>query len=352
MSTASFIGYDLVTGPDWQTAGQERGTAGYSLSDSSATTLVESLPAYITSVDWSAFSWAGAGNSPLTRPGGGAPLYGRYYTIGATSGPVNATDGASHYLSIYCADDVGTGRTQAINILDASDAPLASHTINYNFEGGVWVCFLVSGVVKVQLQVLGGSANAVVSGVTWDETQPPKATAGAGGLYSPSGGMTLGGASANVLAASPSPSGGMSLGGAVVISGGGGATTGFLEVGDSAMAHMGDLGGSQVITLPFWTSAALTSGAAGVLRDDGVASTSGVTLSLNRNATTGRNAVVVDVSDKTFYLDDHDYEVSITAGTVGGTSAVGLVGSFSIRNRPLPVKSTSFDTSGIHTAGG
>jgi hypothetical protein len=177
MSTATFIGYDLITGPNWQAPSSVRGTAGYSLSDSSATTLVQSLPAYITSVDYSAFNWAGSGNSPLTRPGGGAPLYGRYYTIGTAAAPVSATDGATHYLSIYCADDVGGGRTQIVSILDASGAVLDSHTIDYNFEGGVWLCFQVSGVVKVQLQVAGASPNAVFSGMAWDETQPALANA-------------------------------------------------------------------------------------------------------------------------------------------------------------------------------
>lgn len=134
--------------------------------------------------------------------------------------------------------------------------------------------------------------------------------------------------------------------------GGGGGTVGVLNLGAS-MGYSDDFGVGQKPTFPFWTSASLTGGAASVLRDDGVESTEGVTIEVDRASTTGRNAVVVDTAaDSAFYIDNHDYEVSLTAGTAGAASAVGLIGSFSIRNRPAPVKGVAFHTAGIKSVGG
>ena len=67
---------------------------------------------------------------------------------------------------------------------------------------------------------------------------------------------------------------------------------------------------------------------------------------------TTRGAAVDTGADPDFYEAGHDYEVSLTAGTTGGESAVELVGSFSIRNRPDPVMSPALDTSDVKGAGG
>jgi len=134
--------------------------------------------------------------------------------------------------------------------------------------------------------------------------------------------------------------------------GGGGGGSEVISKGAS-MGYSGDFGRGQLVVFPFHTADTLTSGVASVLRDDGVKGTAGVTLRVDQDSTTGRNAVAVDTgASSTFYLDGHDYEVSITGGTVGGDSAADLVGSFSIRNRPDPVKSTAIVTSGIKSVGG
>ena len=62
------------------------------------------------------------------------------------------------------------------------------------------------------------------------------------------------------------------------------------------------------------------------------------TLVVNYNSVTGRHVVTIDTSVTTtptgFYAAGNDYEVVLTAGTVSGTSVVGItVGSFSINNR-------------------
>jgi hypothetical protein len=64
-------------------------------------------------------------------------------------------------------------------------------------------------------------------------------------------------------------------------------------------------------------------------------STAGVTLTVDYDARTGLNDVVVDTSaDGAFYALGSDYDLVVTAGTVDGVSVVGtVVGTFSLGNR-------------------
>jgi len=63
-------------------------------------------------------------------------------------------------------------------------------------------------------------------------------------------------------------------------------------------------------------------------------STAGLTLTVDFDSITGCNHVVIDTSADAFYEPGYDYSVKIAAGTVGGTSVVGIeVAHFSIENR-------------------
>lgn len=64
-------------------------------------------------------------------------------------------------------------------------------------------------------------------------------------------------------------------------------------------------------------------------------SSSGITLTVDYDSRTGMHHVVIDTSANAgFYATANDFDVIITAGTVGGTSVVGRkVGSFSLGNR-------------------
>lgn len=61
-------------------------------------------------------------------------------------------------------------------------------------------------------------------------------------------------------------------------------------------------------------------------------STAGVTLTVDYDSRTGYHCVVIDTSaDGTFYASGNDFDVVLTAGTVGGDSVVGaIVGAFSL----------------------
>jgi hypothetical protein len=184
---------------------------------------------------------------------------------------VNATDGVLHYLSIYCADNPGTNRTQSISIVDGAGAPLASHAINYNFDTGVWLCFRVSGFVKVQLQVTGAAPNAVVSGLTWDETQPPTATAGSS--IPTTGAMTLApmtvtGSSGSSDAATGSlavESAVFAASAGVTVHGSGAMTVGSVGVAGSSQSVISATGSMAAGSVAMGGSAGLTIHATGAL---------------------------------------------------------------------------------------
>jgi len=63
-------------------------------------------------------------------------------------------------------------------------------------------------------------------------------------------------------------------------------------------------------------------------------STAGVTLTTEFDGIVGSNHVLIDLSSDVFYAVGNDYQIVITAGTVGGISVVGaVVATFSIENR-------------------
>ena len=73
---------------------------------------------------------------------------------------------------------------------------------------------------------------------------------------------------------------------------------------------------------------------------------SGITLNVDFDSRTGLHLVEIDTSaDGTFYSAGSDFSVVLTAGTVGGLSAVGaVIGTFSIANRPVNVEQVAGQT--------
>lgn len=70
--------------------------------------------------------------------------------------------------------------------------------------------------------------------------------------------------------------------------------------------------------------------------NDTTQSTAGVTLTVDFDALTGLNNVLIDLSADAFYTTGTDYHVIITTGTVNGVSVVGeVVAQFSIENRHI-----------------
>jgi hypothetical protein len=72
-----------------------------------------------------------------------------------------------------------------------------------------------------------------------------------------------------------------------------------------------------------------------VYKDAGVTEiTAGVTLSVDFDSRAGHHVYTIDTSADAAYASGSDYRVVLIAGTVDGTSVVGVeVGCFSIENR-------------------
>lgn len=110
------------------------------------------------------------------------------------------------------------------------------------------------------------------------------------------------------------------------------------------MLALGDYPVNATVDFHFTTHAAdgtptaLSAGAVQAYKTNSATPTSsGLTIDLNFNSVTGLNHVrVTTASDTTFYAAGCDISVIISAGTVGGVSAVGyVVGRFSLGRTQL-----------------
>jgi len=73
-------------------------------------------------------------------------------------------------------------------------------------------------------------------------------------------------------------------------------------------------------------------------------STAGITLTTEFDGIVGSNHVLIDLSSDAFYAVGNDYQILITAGTVGGVSVVGaVVATFSIENRFEEITTAAFE---------
>ncbi len=127
------------------------------------------------------------------------------------------------------------------------------------------------------------------------------------------------------------------------------------------MSYLGDFRLGDTFDLKFVTTAAAT-GAPTQLAGTPVISaypgnsttqiTAGITLSVDFDSVTGLNNVRVVASSGNGYATATNYQLVITTGTVGGTSAVGyVVGQFSIENRSALMPTTAARTLDVTTGG-
>lgn len=112
--------------------------------------------------------------------------------------------------------------------------------------------------------------------------------------------------------------------------------------------YLGDFNAGEIIDFKFCTVG--TTGAPTVLagtpamsvyKGNGTTeSTTGVTLTVSFDTVVGTNHVRIDTSaDGTFYANGNDFQVIISAGTVGGISVVGyVIAHFSLRNRGVTLR--------------
>jgi hypothetical protein len=111
----------------------------------------------------------------LQIPGGGA-LAATWFSAPALTFDVNLTDGLSHQLALYLIDWDNKGRSETIQILDATSGTVidsetipgsGTSTSSTNFVNGTYLKWSISGHVKINF-LLNGGANAVASGMFFD----------------------------------------------------------------------------------------------------------------------------------------------------------------------------------------
>ncbi len=173
VTSASFLKEDETTGGEWIGT---YGSQGYNVIGAAA-----SYPSYavVTPQGISTTTWAATTTDPqgLEEPGYSGAIAAAWTAASEFSINLDLTDGQAHDLALYAVDWNASGLTEEIQITNTlTGAVLASQTIS-NFSQGVYLDFLVSGNVTINVIGLNGTS-PVLSGLFFDAaTAPPAATA-------------------------------------------------------------------------------------------------------------------------------------------------------------------------------
>jgi PKD repeat protein len=160
-NTASFTQTDTTTQGNWTGV---YGAAGYNVIGSTS-----SYPSYATVTPSGQASWTWAATTSDVRglliPGSTSNrIAGCWFNSTSFTIDVNLTDGQVHPVSLYALDWDSQGRSERIQVLNASSgAVLNTQTIS-SFSGGEYLTWNVSGHVQFKVTSLGGNS-AVVSGL-------------------------------------------------------------------------------------------------------------------------------------------------------------------------------------------
>ena len=181
---ATFVTMDSITQGNWSSA---YGADGYSLANS-----VQSLPAYDPSLAVSNqhnWTWASSTADPraLAVTGTGTRIAAAWYSGTSFSFDVNIADGQSHQVALYALDWDNRGRSETVQIIDASAAQLGvldKETIT-NFTNGVYLVWNISGHVTITV-TSNNPPNAVISGVFFGTAASSNGSGGGSGGGTPS----------------------------------------------------------------------------------------------------------------------------------------------------------------------
>src|SRR5262249_2935735 len=142
------------------------GSQGYEVIDGSS-----SLPGHaaVTPSGQSDYVWASPTTDPraLQTSGGSSRIAATWYSATSFSVNVNLTDGQQHDLQLYFLDWDSLGRSEQVQVSDAtSGAVLSTRTVS-SFTSGVYLDYAVSGNLVITITNLAGK-NAVLSGLFLD----------------------------------------------------------------------------------------------------------------------------------------------------------------------------------------
>lgn len=171
-ATASYLGSDTTSEGTWTGT---YGADGYLIANDATQS-----PSYATvSVsDTAATTWAASSTDPRalqTASGAATRIASAYYATTTVTFNVNLTDGNSHRVALYLLDWTAKARSQSVSILDANSSAVLSTQTFSSFSNGVYGVWNIRGHVLIQVTLLGGGPNSVVSGIFFGAA--PSATA-------------------------------------------------------------------------------------------------------------------------------------------------------------------------------
>jgi hypothetical protein len=173
-TTATFLGADSATRGNWHGV---YGAEGYSIaSDASGPNPV--LPPYVSLIPTQAYpaTWSTTTSDPraLQNVANTGRIAAGFFGA-PQSFDLNFNDGNAHTVSLYLLDwdGWGGGRSQRVDVVDASTGDgLSSQTVS-SFGGGVYLSWAVSGHVRFVVTNLNPSSNNVVNAIFFDPCAAP-----------------------------------------------------------------------------------------------------------------------------------------------------------------------------------
>ena len=169
---AAFIQEDTTTQGNWIGA---YGTQGYDVTGDTA-----SLPSYatVTTSGASGYTWTTSTTDPraLQDPSGSGRVAACWDSGTSFTVDVNLTDGQTHDLTIYADDWDNKGRSEQIQLLNASTGSVLDTETISSFSSGVYLEWAVGGNVAVKVTNLSSSSNALITGLFLDPATTLTAT--------------------------------------------------------------------------------------------------------------------------------------------------------------------------------
>jgi hypothetical protein len=159
-ATATYLRQDATTQGTWMGT---YGSQGYDVIDGSS-----SLPGYasITPSGQSNYVWASPTTDvrALQTAGGSSRIAATWYSATSFTVDVDLSDGRQHDLELYFLDWDNLGRSEQVQISDATSGAVLSTQSISSFSSGVYLDYAVSGHIVITLTRQAG-ANAVLSGL-------------------------------------------------------------------------------------------------------------------------------------------------------------------------------------------
>ena len=165
-NSATLLKKDTTTQGNWIGT---YGSQGYDVIRSSS-----NLPSYATITPAHQANWTWASSTTdqraLKTAGGSSRIAACWYQSTSFSVTVNLTDGQAHDLELYFLDWDKAGRSEQVQITDATTGAVLSTTSVSSFASGVYLDYAVSGKVVITITRQAGP-NAVLSGLFLDPSQ-------------------------------------------------------------------------------------------------------------------------------------------------------------------------------------